>query len=887
MTCQGPQKNIPGKKMNDLLTIGSIAVVTGGRLLGEGSRTVRHLATDSRSLPGTQDVMFLAIRGNNHDGNDYLEEVYERGVRCFLTDHDPDLQGMEEASFCVVKDVMKALHTLAAKRRQAFTGHLLAITGSNGKTIVKEWLWQMLRQETGVIRSPRSYNSQLGVPLSLWQLSGKYETAIIEAGISMPGEMDRLEQIIGPDTGILTNIGTAHSENFSSDTQKLREKLQLFRRCKTLVYRADLHVEGRPVGACLSDLPVKKAGWLLKGGTNGFRVSGKSRDTNPAGHDGQTSHGAAKGDAPDSLRESDRDDRTGEAAEMSLTGDVLYRYRVTARTGEAVQVSLDHGGRENRFTLPFTDDASVENILHVVTFCLEFGISAERIRVLLGGLEPVEMRLQTLKGIHGTTLVNDVYNSDLAGLRVALDVLMQQGSHNEKAVILSDLFQSGMEDEDLYAEVARLLAFRKADRVIGIGPAISGQHSQFPAGSRFFKDTSTFLQEFDPRELENAAVLIKGARKFRFEDITDRLQLQVHKTVLEINVTEMVRNLNYFRSLVKPSTKIMVMVKALSYGAGSYEIAEFLQHEKIDYLAVAFPDEGIRLRRAGVKLPVMVMNTDAADYGKVLSYGLEPEIFSREGLLEFVSVCRYMGVSDQPVHIKLDTGMHRLGFVKEELAWLAGTLAEGEVKVRSLFTHLAGSGDPALDEFTHRQLASFREMAAYIGESTVETPMLHALNSAGIERFPEYQMDMVRIGIGLYGQGVKRQLDPVSTFRTVISQVRELQPGETVGYGRSGKVDRPSRIATIPVGYADGINRHLGNGQFSFLVNGTMVPTIGNICMDMTMLDVTGTEAAPGDTVELFGKNCSVSRMAEQLDTIVYEILTSIPERVKRVYIRE
>jgi Alr-MurF fusion protein len=818
--------------IRDAIKLEQVARITNGTVMGVSDRFVRQVATDSRSLPGIEDVMFVAIRGERHDGNDYIDELYNRGVRCFLTDRQPQMNGMEEASFCFVKDALTALQVLAAERRRSFPGMVIGITGSNGKTIVKEWLSQMLQHEMSVVRSPRSYNSQLGVPLSLWQLSGRYQVAVIEAGISLPGEMLKLERMIAPDIGILTNIGSAHSENFRSDSEKLREKLQLFRNSKKLVYRSDTYVDGKRTGDYLKELKLEMISWAY----------------------------------------------TGEA---DYTCQILQ-----LKEGQKV-LDVSTGQESHRFSLPFSDDASVENLIHVVVLMKELGIAFNRIDQLLQQLEPVEMRLETLKGLHGSTLVNDVYNSDLAGLKVALDVLMQQQSHNDKLVILSDLYQSGLDDRTLYGEVAGLLKFKDIQQIYCIGDNIAGQRDQFPGGTMFFHDTETFLQKFDPKEIENSAVLIKGARKFHFEDITRQLQLQYHKTVLEINISEMVRNLNYYRSLLKPSTRIMVMVKALSYGAGAHEIAEFLQHEKIDYLAVAFPDEGIRLRKSGVQLPVMVMNTDPGDYRKLLENQLEPEIYSREGLERFLKDCRYMGLSNQPVHIKLDTGMHRLGFEEKDLDWLTRQLAAREMKVKSLFTHLAGSDDPSLDEFTRLQVAALQKMAGLFQPVVGDEILLHALNTSGIERFPELQMDMVRVGIGLYGQGVNKKLEPVSTFRTIISQIREVAPGESVGYGRSGVVKRPSRIATIPVGYADGINRHLGNGNYSFYLNGGFAPTIGHICMDMTMLDITDNGATVGDQVELFGRNCPVSRMAGQLDTIVYEILTSIPERVKRIYIRE
>ncbi len=817
---------------SEVLRFHQIASLTGGKILGDPKRLVRHLATDSRSLPGVEHVLFIAIRGERHDGNDYIADLYSRGIRAFLTDREPDPAGMEEASFCIVEDALIALQQLAGERRKAFSGKVVGITGSNGKTIVKEWVSQMLQQEMSVVRSPRSYNSQLGVPLSLWQLSDRYNIAVIEAGISLPGEMVKLARMIDPDIGILTNIGPAHRENFRSDSEKLAEKMLLFRSCSKLIYRSDIEVDGEHIDFYLGELEAEKINW-------------------------------------------------------AFSGEALYSWDILEQGQERLVLGLTAGGQKYRFSLPFTDDASVENMIHAITLLAELGIGYARIDQLLQKLEPVEMRLEALKGIHNSTLVNDVYNSDLAGLRVALDVLVQQRRHPQKVAILSDLYQSGLEDEQLYAEVAALLKFKNIHRIYGIGPDISGQQHQFPAGTQFFNDTGAFLEGFDPREIENTAVLIKGARRFHFEDITRQLQLQFHKTVLEINISEMVQNLNYFRSLLDPSTKIMVMVKALSYGAGSHEIAEFLQHEKIDYLAVAFPDEGVRLRKAGVQLPVMVMNTDLNDYRKLLEHQLEPEIYSREGLDRFLKECRYMGLSEQPVHIKLDTGMHRLGFESGDVAWLCSQLAAREIRVKSLFTHLAGSDDASLDDFTNHQVEELLKMAGPIKAVAGPDVMLHALNSSGIERFPGLQLDMVRIGIGLYGQGRSKRLEPVSTFKTIISQMREIGPGETVGYGRSGIVEWNSKIATIPVGYADGIDRRLGNGNYSFFLNGKYAPTIGHVCMDMTMLDITDIDASVGDHVELFGRNCPVSAMADRLGTIVYEVLTSIPERVKRVYIRE
>lgn len=814
-----------------MMELSQIANLTNGKILGNPAVSIQHIATDSRSLPGIDHVLFVAIRGERHNGNDYISDAYERGIRIFLSDEDPTIKNFPDASFCLVENALDALQLIAAERRRLFKGKVIGITGSNGKTIVKEWLYQMLSQDNTVVRSPRSYNSQLGVPLSLWQLTNRYDFGIIEAGISLPGEMSKLERIIRPDVGILTNLGPAHSEHFSSDTHKLEEKLVLFKRCKNLIYCSDHIIDGKKIDSFLENI-TGRVSW-------------------------------------------------------SLEGEADYQYRALEKSNTAVRILLSLNGTETVFELAYTDDASVENILHSITALSVLGMNQDRIKDLVRTLESVEMRLETLKGIHGSTLVNDVYNSDLAGMGVALEVLDQQRQHPKKAVILSDVYQSGLEADTLYSEVAGLLNFKKLDKIYCIGQDIISARNLFPEGSKFFPDTLSFIESFDPFEIENSAVLIKGARKFHFEDITRILQLQVHKTVLEINVNELIHNLNYFRSLLKPETKIMVMVKALSYGAGAHEIAGYLQHEQVDYLAVAFPDEGIRLRKSGVRIPVMVMNADVQDYRKLLEHNLEPEIYSREGLLAMKHACRFLGLSDQAVHLKLDTGMHRLGFEPQDIDWIIEELKAEEIKVASIFSHLAGSDKKELDSFTEKQVDRFFTMANQLKKHTGDNCLLHILNSAGVIRFPKFQMNMVRIGIGLYGQGPTDELEPVSTFKTVISQVKQLSKDETIGYNRSGKLTKDSLIATIPVGYADGIDRHLGNGNYSFFVKGKYAPTVGNVCMDMTMIDITGIDATVGDQVELFGKNNPVAQMAMKLDTIVYEILTSIPERVKRVYIRE
>ncbi len=811
--------------------IQQFAELVGGEILGSPKTNIKILSTDSRSIPHSEGVMFVAIRGDRHNGNDYIGDVYKKGISTFLVDIKPDLRKYPGAVFCLVKDSLKALHEIAMVIRGNFEGTVIGITGSNGKTIVKEWLYQMLQYDRNVIRSPRSYNSQLGVPLSIWPVNNLYDFAVIEAGISMTGEMEKLEKMITPQLGILTNLGSAHSENFSSESEKLEEKLKLFSGSGKIIYRTDLEVDGKNINEFLKDYDAEKIGWSLKG-------EGK------------------------------------------------YSFSHSEAIDGMLKLNLAYGSDRLQFAIQYTDEASIENICHVIVCMLELGLDRDSIINNISRLEPVEMRLQILKGIHGTTLINDVYNSDLAGLNSAVDVLMQQKNHVRNAVILSDVFQSGLDDEELYKEVSDLVKFLKIDMFIGVGKAISNYQNLFPEGSKFFPDTSSFLLDFNFSEISNYAVLIKGARSFQFERITKELQFQVHQTVLEIDVNALIDNLNYYRSVLSPETKIMVMVKALSYGSGSYEIAGLLQHQQVDYLAVAFSDEGINLRNAGVNLPVMVMNAAIADYQQLIDNDLEPVIFSIEGLEKFKDLCSFNGKVNYSIHLKLDTGMHRLGFRKNDIVGLCDKLIAKEINVRSIFSHLAGSDEERLDEFSREQVAVFMDIYDRIIEGLSYPVMKHILNSAGAERFPEYHMDMVRIGIGLYGQGISKNLKPVSTFKTVISQIQEVKKDETVGYSRSGKLDRDSKIAIIPVGYADGINRRLGNGNISFYVNGKPAPTVGNICMDMCMIDVTAIDATVGDIVELFGKGSSVSVIADKLGTITYEVLTSIPERVKRVYIR-
>lgn len=813
-------------------SLGAIAETTGGMLYGNTGQVIRTLEIDSRTLAPTPHTLFVALPGERHDGHDYIPELYRRGVRAFLVSRLPPNGEFPDAGFCLVEDTLSALQAVAADRRNRYEGTVAAITGSNGKTIVKEWIYQCLRDSYRVFRSPKSYNSQVGVPLSLWMMGEDDALSIIEAGISKPGEMARLREVIRPQIGILTNLGTAHQENFSSLEQKLEEKLKLFSGCERIICRLDTGHGGISPAGHMSGLKGLVRGW-------------------------------------------------------SLEGDAPYVYRIVEqREGSSLLDAATPAGGFS-FQVPFTDGASLENVLHVLTFCLEMGIEPVVAAERIADVEPVSMRLEMLQGVAGSNLINDAYNADIGGLASALDLMNRQEMKGGRCLILSDMLQSGMEERTLYREIAGLVNRKGVDLFIGIGPAMMRSRMLFPRGSQFFGDTSDFLERIDTTLFRDRIVLVKGSRRFGFERITAKLQLKTHRTMLEIDLDAMVQNLNYFRSLLHDGVRTMVMVKALSYGTGSVEIASLLQYHKVDYLAVAFIDEGVTLRNAGIFLPIIVLNPDPGGYAQMADFRLEPEIFSLRGLKALVDFLDYRDLTGYPVHLKLDTGMHRLGFMEEQLEALLPMLETATIRIASVFTHLAASEEPGHDAFTRSQMEQFDRMSARIRQAVHEPFLRHILNSAGIERFPEGQYDMVRLGIGLHGIGSGGGLVPASSFRTVISQVRRVRAGESVGYSRSGTVSRDSVIATIPVGYADGLDRKLGNGTGSVFAGGRMVPVVGHICMDMTMIDVTGVDLSEGDPVEIFGKNLPVTELARMAGTIPYEILTGIPERVKRVYLQE
>ncbi len=812
--------------------LAEICSLVDGTLHGEGQITVRALAIDSRNIVPSVSTLFVALSGEHHDGHVFISELYNMGIRAFMVSRMPEAADFPGAGFCQVDHTLRGLQELASARRAAYVGQVAAVTGSNGKTIVKEWIYQCMGGTFSIHRSPKSYNSQVGVPLSVWMIREHHDLAVIEAGISLPGEMEKLREIILPQTGIFTNLGTAHQENFQDMESKLREKLGLFRDCKKIIFRSEPDKGGNQVERSLTAMKAELIRWSMGGNTD-------------------------------------------------------YRYIPDTRDDEGIWIAAETPSGSFRFRLPFSDEASMENALHVFTFALEAGLPPDMAVVGIGNLEPVSMRLEMLRGINGCTLINDAYNSDIGGLSAALDLVNQQEQHKQKCIILSDLLQSGMEEEELYGEIARLVKLKGMDRFIGIGPSLMQHRAFFPEESLFYLDTGEFLKRMDRTLFRECNILVKGSRKFGFEQITGELQLKTHQTQLEIDLNAMVYNLNHFRSLLKEDVKIMVMVKALSYGSGSIEIANLLQYHKVDYLAVAFIDEGIELRKAGIHLPIMVLNPDPAGYAQMLDFRLEPEVYNFKGIEALYRILHYRGIVQYPVHVKMDTGMHRLGFQEEEMDLLVPLLEREEFRVASVFTHLAASDDPLHDAFTLGQIGLFEKVTGQLSGSLAEDFDRHILNSSGIERFPDAQYQMVRLGIGLHGIGRDDQLVPVSAYKTTVSQVRIVREGDTIGYSRSGRAERDSLVATIPVGYADGLDRRLGNGVGQVWIRDTLVPTIGNICMDMTMIDVTGLNVEEGDEVELFGKNHPVADVARLAGTIPYEILTSIPERVKRVYMQE
>ncbi len=817
-----------------------VAGIVGGQIVGDGEELeICDLLIDSRHLMEPCQALFFALKSSRNDGHKYVAELYDKGVRAFVVSHC--LEGnFDGATFIVVPNTLKALQALAAFHRQQFSLPVIGITGSNGKTVVKEWLSQMLSPEYSIVRSPKSYNSQVGVPLSVWQMNDSYNLGIFEAGISEPEEMMALQDIIRPTIGVFTNIGQPHDENFINRSQKAGEKLNLFTKAEHLVYCMD-YPEIQQV-VFRSNLSEKE---------RLFTWSRKFEDTD------MFVNSVAKG-------------------EKSSLIECVYRNETLS------------------FKIPFADDASVENALHCIAVGLLMKMSPELIANRLMTLTSIAMRLEIKAGINNCTLINDYYNSDVNSLAIALDVMRQQHQHRHHTVILSDILQSGRSEMELYAEIAQLLKNKEVNMLIGIGENVSRQANRFDMEAYFYSNVPDFLAHFPFSRFHNQTILLKGARAFEFEQIGMELQEKAHETVLEINFNHLVNNLNRFRSIIKPETKLMVMVKAFGYGSGNLEVSNVLQFHNVDYLTVAFADEGVELRRAGINLPIMVMSPETNSYDNIIKYHLEPEVFSFRNLELIERAIENLALPEAHplnVHIKLDTGMHRLGFSNEELPELIRRIQSNPMlHVKSVFSHLATADNPDEDGFTLSQIHCFEEGSRQIKEA-FPLVIRHILNTAGITRFPQYQFDMVRLGIGLYGvptcaadHGV---LETVVSLKTTINQIKHVPAGDSIGYNRHGRAEHPLRIGIVPIGYADGLARLLGNGNGIFHVNGQPVKTVGDICMDMCMLDLTGVEANEGDTVVIFDAEHDVADIAKASQTIPYEILTRVSQRVKRVYYQE
>ncbi len=818
------------------LNSADIAGIVRGRLSGPPDLPVTEIVTDSRHLSYSEGLLFFAISGKNHNGHQFIDSLYLKGIRVFVVENDTGYPlNYPDASFIIVRNPVEALQLLAAYKRKAFKSPVIAITGSAGKTVVKEWLAEIIGHGSPVVRSPKSYNSQIGVPLSVWKLEDKYAYGIFEAGISHPGEMENLQKVIDPEIGVITNIGDAHRENFPDDRKKAEEKLKLFRDAKTIIYCRDHQI--------IHNLIVSSEN---PGTRNLFDWSFENR-----------------------------------AAKVFVTRSPL--------PGGHTGISVVYNGKTNDFEIPFSDRASVENAVTVVSVCLAVGIGTDIIFNGLKGLVSVAMRMEMKSGINNCQLIEDYYNSDPGSLGMALEYLKTQ-TGRKPALILSDFVQSGRDERELYGGVASLLEKTGIEKFTGIGLALSRNMELFGQNARFFLSTDEFIKSFNPGDYRNEIILLKGARVYEFEKIGKLLEQQIHQTVLEINLDAVSHNLNEFRRHLDPGTRMMVMVKAFAYGAGPAEIAALLEYHRVSYLGVAYADEGVELRNAGVTLPVMVMNPDPSASEVMITYNLEPELFSFESFHAFTETAARHGLINYPVHIKIDTGMHRLGFMPEDVEKLAGLIKEKEcIKIVSVFSHLAASENPALDHFSHTQADVFLKASGQIQAAAGYPFIRHILNSSGIARMPQYQFEMVRPGLGIYGIGHPDgfSLRPAGRFRTRISQIKSVRAGEPVGYGCADVSDSDRTIAILPVGYADGLNRRLGNRNGSLFIREKRVPIIGNICMDMCMVDVTGLGAETGDEAEIFGYNITIDEIALKCGTIPYEILTSVPVRVKRIFFRE
>lgn len=849
-------------------TIEKITTLIGARRIGDTEAVVSWLLTDSRSLCFPEETLFFALRSGRNDGHNYIPELYRRGVRNFVVERGhfrlsdvtrvSDVTastgtggGLAGANILEVVSPLEALQRLAERHRDEFDVPIVGITGSNGKTMVKEWLYQLLSPHKIVTRSPKSYNSQIGVPLSVWLLGEQTEVGLFEAGISQPGEMQALRDIIQPSIGVLTSLGTAHQENFRSMDEKCQEKLSLFHDAKVVAYNSDDNVVSR----C-----------MRKSGYHGEKLSWSKEDPQAAMF----------------IKKIER---------RNTVSTLYYIYK----------------GKEGTYHLPFIDDASVECSIAAAVVALYLGVTPEDLDVRMSQLEPVAMRLEVKEGQHGCTLINDSYNSDINSLDIALDFMSRRPDQEGKSrtLILSDIYQSGVTPHELYHRVMELAVKRGVTKFIGIGKEIKrilaaegggqiagDQTAKLPGTvAFFFDDLEEFLRSEVFKGLRNEIVLIKGARDFGFDQITEMLEQKVHETILEVNLNAVVENLNHFRSYMKPDTKIICMVKADAYGAGAVEVSKTLQDHRVDYLAVAVADEGVTLRKNGITSNIMIMNPEMTAFKTMFDYDLEPEVYSFRIMDALIKAAEKEGITNYPVHIKLDTGMHRLGFdpVQDIDEVINRLKHQNAIIPRSVFSHFVGSDSDDFDTFSAHQFELFDTASKKLQSAFEHKILRHICNSAGIEHFPERQLDACRLGIGLYGVDSRDNhiINTVSTLKTTILQLRHVPKDETVGYSRKGVLTRDSVIAAIPIGYADGLNRHLGRGKGYCLVNGQKAPYVGNICMDVALIDVTDIPCKEGDTVEIFGEHLPVTVLSDILDTIPYEVLTGVSNRVKKVYYQD
>jgi len=817
--------------------LSDISQIIGAEASIVEDETIRDLLTDSRTYIGGSGFLFFALKTNKNDGHKYIEELYRKGVKSFVVSERIDESLFHDANILRVKSPLQALQALAAEHRKKFSYPVIGITGSNGKTIVKEWLFQLLQPDLSIVRTPRSYNSQIGVPLSIWLMTVNRELAIVECGISKKGEMIHLEKIVKPSIGIFTNIGPAHQKNFTDLREKTVEKLVLFLETEVLISCRD-HTLVQEV------ISEKYSGKHLTWG----------KDPN---------------------------------SDLVILG--------VEKTANYSRIRAKYEGNESVISIPFSDDASIENACHCWLFLLHHGMDARTISQRLSQLSPIAMRLEKRTGINRCTIINDSYNSDLASLDIALDFLAMQAQGRDKTLILSDILQTGDDPESLYTKVADIIGRKDIKHLFAIGKEISSNAHLFEHLNVLkFENTETFLNAFHEHDFQEMAILVKGARTFGFERIVHRLEAKKHETVMEIDLNKMNQNLEYIRSLLNPTTRIMVMVKAFAYGSGSTEVAAALEYAGVEYLAVAYADEGVALRESGIKMPIMVLNPETVAYDTMIRYDLEPQIYSFSTLMKFEDALSvHSEKTPYKVHIKINSGMNRLGFDVSDVSELAPKLValKDKLNVYSVFTHLAGSDEAKFDRLTEKQIERYNESCKILIDGGIKDFMRHSLNSNGILRHSNYQMDMVRLGLGLYGlssnEEFRKNLKPISTLKTIISQIRIASEGEGVGYSPQSSLPMKTRIGVIAMGYADGLPRALGNGVGEVSINGKKAPFIGNICMDMSMVDLTDIECDEGDEVEVFGKNNSIYTMAENLQTIPYEVLTNISQRVKRVFFKE